>query len=568
MLISERVYSSIEYCRRALGDCRHIITLICFFIFSFGTLLVPHSPLMVTKKPTAILRSLLVPPSISKVFDRGNALETASLVMDNLLDLSGSTCSERIGCVGDWTPDDGGGGVSGGGSTLGEQRRYADVASDLARSRVFTSVLLDTGRLASFLRGAVAVLVQAAADVCGRLSTDGAATTTTEGRGGSPSRSAGPRAPQRRVTRPEPLLRALCSFCLEHSPARSTFIRALLDGSSDSGTGAGGAGGNRAGTAETAAAATTAAATAAAEDPCAALFTLCLHPHEPSAAAASTLLQCLLVGGGALGAVSGPSPGAAAGVGVIPAGFILTPIGGGGGGGGSGWVGAAGVGKEDPLQAALLERIGAVALGTADGRRQRHRQHQTPRRSRVGAKHPGRGGALDDIDGNNATLSREYLGRGVGHGRGSGRPESSGSEGDGDDTEDDDSEGWFGCGLGGGSLKSPAGLTVPPATAVGTRGAVRHLILRLGQIGGDLASARAQQQLGLVEPGRASARLAAAGSTGSPSPCPSTPPCAAREDGGGELKARGVEMEQELMSVLCLLSSLVSLIVSVLPEIP
>ncbi|CAN0198632.1 unnamed protein product, partial [Hapterophycus canaliculatus] len=260
-----------------------------------------------------LTRVLAGDPLEGKVFDRGNALETASLVMDTLLDLSG--CS--TGRIGEAT-----GGASraatsssehdgGGGGALGEQRRYADVASDLARSRVFTSVLLDTGRLASFLREAVAVLEAAAADVSGRLSIDavgGPVGRGADGEGGeahlSPLFAGRGKSQQqqqraRRATRPEPLLRSLCSFCLEHSPARSTFIRALLDG----GNGGRSKGGDDKGTLPARAAARHGGGNGAgAADPCAALFALCLHPHPPSAAAASTLLQCLLVGGGALGA--------------------------------------------------------------------------------------------------------------------------------------------------------------------------------------------------------------------------------------------------------------------------
>ncbi|CAM9935319.1 unnamed protein product [Pylaiella littoralis] len=482
---------------------------------------------IVVRALCSLTRVLAGDPLEGKVFDRANALETASLVMDSLLDLSGSTCSERTGCVGDSTLGCGDRG-GGGGGTLGEQRRYADVASDLARSRVFTSVLLDTGRLASFLREAVLVLARAAADIRGHLPTDGAAATATaaEGGGRSPPRSAGRRVSkhQQRVTRPEPLLRALCSFCLEHSPARSTFIRTLLDSSSSSSSNSSDGSGTGAAATNKSLSSSSSSTAVAAEDPCAALFTLCLHPHQPSAAAASTLLQCLLVGGGALGAVSGPSPGAAAGVGVIPAGYIFTSI----GGGGSGWVGAAGIGREDPQQAALLERVGAVALGTADGRQQR--QPPTP---------AGRS-------------------RGVGGGRESGCAESSGSEGDESEGKDSNSEAWLGCGLAGGSLKRRAELTTGSAADACAGGAVRHLILRLGQIGEDLASARAQQQLGLVDPGVVSGRLApgSAGLAGPASPRDTTAPCAAHEEGGGDLKARGVEMEQELTSLLCLLSSL------------
>eukprot|EP00903_Cladosiphon_okamuranus_P014395 g13363.t1 len=440
---------------------------------------------VVVRALCVLTRILAGDPLEGKVFDRGNALETASLVMDNLLDIASSS--------------EGGRGDAGA-VTLGEQRRYADVASDLARSHVFMSVLLDTGRLEAFLREAVGVLCRAAADVLGRLSADG---STTE------------RSPQQqgqRVARPEPLLRALCSFCLEHSPARSTFIKALLG--------------------KTAAEPTTAAAVRlnkensencsfgsssppmTTTEPCMALFLLCLHPHPPSAAAASTLLQCLLVGGGALGAVSGPSPGAAGGVGVIPAGFMLTQLAGGGA-----WGRGEGIGREDPLQAALLERIGALAFDSGRGGGSAAtegsgtllpRLEQQPRASAV------------NTDGKMASFTGEEP-RGI---RDSGAP-SSCSESD----DNNDGEMWLEGGLSdggsGAAYRGSASQSMWP-------GALKLLVLRLGQIGGDLASASAKQQLGLAEPG-------GAGAIG----------------GKGRLKARAVELEQELTSVLCLLSSLV-----------
>lgn len=238
--------------------------------------------------------------------------------------------------------------------------------------------------------------------------------------------------------------------------------------------------------------------------------------------------QCLLVGGGALGAVSGPSAGAAAGVGVIPAGFTLTPMGGCGCGGGSVSAGTAGIGREDPLQAALLGRIGAVALGTVDDRHQRHK----PRSS-------GRSG--DGVHRGGASLSKSSGGSGGVAGSGD---DTSGSEdGDGDHHADDE---WDGLELPVGltSAAAPPGASSNPASPSGVSS---HLILRLRQIGADLASAQAKQQLGAGRDGRLA--LGAAGL-----------PCAARgESEGGGLKARAVEAEQELTSVLCLLSSLVSM---------
>lgn len=454
--------------------------------------------------------------------------------MDNLLDIAGSS----------------GGDVE----TLGEQRRYADVASDLARSRVFTSVLLDTGRLAAFLQGAVAVLSRAAADVSGRLLPNRAVT------GRSPQQQQ--QRQQQWVTYPEPLLRALCSFCLEHSPARSIFIKALLEitaegataaaaapsllynvnGSDDAGLG-GDASENRSSSA-------TPSPPAGTTEPCAALFLLCLHPHPPSAAAASTLLQCLLVGGGALGAVSGPSPGAAAGVGVIPAGFTLTPVAGGGGGGDT-WGRGGGIGREDPLQAALLERIGAVALGggrcggDAEDSRSYGGGGPFPQIEQQSAAAVGADGEGTSFFGEEPRGIRDRGGR------------SSGSDID-DDDGDDDWEAWIRCGFDDGGLASPpaaAGVTPgeshshspPPMWP----GALKFLLARLGQIGGGLAAASANQQLGLAEPGGSSSPGGVRGGA---------PPYAAQEEaGGGRLKARAVELEQELTSVLCLLSSLVSL---------
>ncbi|CAN0575816.1 unnamed protein product, partial [Ectocarpus sp. 12 AP-2014] len=215
---------------------------------------------IVVRALCALTRVLAGDPLEGKVFDRGNALETASLVIDNLLDLSG--CSERVACVDSLTPKHGGAGAGSG--RLGEQRRFADVASDLARSQVFTSVLVDTGRLASFLGEAVAVLPRAAADVFGRLSTDIAAAGSTAATTVATERRASRR--QEETTRPEPLLRALCSFCLEHSPARSTFIQALLDSSSSSSSSSNNSSSKQA----TAAKAKTSSTLAA--DPCAALF--------------------------------------------------------------------------------------------------------------------------------------------------------------------------------------------------------------------------------------------------------------------------------------------------------
>eukprot|EP00752_Nemacystus_decipiens_P009229 g8244.t1 len=477
---------------------------------------------VVVRALCALTRVLAGDPLEGKVFDRGNALETASLVMDNLLDIAGSS-------------NGGGGGGRGGTGALGERRRYADVASDLARSHVFMSVLLDTGRLATFLQQAVAALCQAAAEVPVHLYADGAATAWH-----SPQQQK--QQQQQWITRPEPLLRALCSFCLEHSPARSTFIKALLgktaasasgpavamrtqagDENSEAGLDGGASGNCSFGTASPSAPTT--------KRRVGALFLLCLHPHPPSAAAASTLLQCLLVGGGALGAVSGASPGAVAGVGVIPAGFMTAPIPGGGV-----WGPGAGIGREDPLQAALLERIGAVALGgggrggdgaaaaAAGSRVLLPRREQQP--------HTTAGGGTIDADGKGTSFSGEEP-RGI---RDSGAP-SSDSE---SDVDDDDGEMCLAYGLGGAATGGGVSSGDLASRSMWT-GALKLLVLHLGEIGRDLASASAKLQLGLAEPG----------GVGPASPC------AARGPGVGRLKARAVELEEELTSVLCLLSSLI-----------
>lgn len=478
------------------------------------------------------------------------------------------------------------------------------MASDLARSRVFTTVLIETGRLSSFLREALVVLAQAAADISGRVSVkagvgggggEGSSPWPSGGRddrglgtggvssgGGTCRDRLGVAQSSERMMRPEPLLRALCSFCLEHSPARSAFLQALLE-SSGRGGGA---------SAEPPAAATARTVrgestggrcTAAQEGPCcssscsysssfvsssssscgtdpfAALFVLCLHPHLPSATAASMLLQCLLVGGGALGAVSGPSQGAVAGVGVIPSAYH--PV---GAGVASAWA-AGGIGREDPLQAALLERIGSVALrgevtgkggksggnGNSDCVREKQRSTSTSDGRAVGVERAGgKGGVL-------------FSGAGGSGGGGGDGPAGSGDEYSGE--SDSDSEGEGGAWSAEFSNVNPVSGGASTTTAP-FAGALRHFVRRLQEIGADLAAAQAKQQLRLgsvgdrggvglgadVESRKRSMSKEGAGATAGVTLC-----ARGGRDGGG-LKARSVEMEQELTSLLCLMSSLVS----------
>ncbi|CAN0149356.1 unnamed protein product, partial [Ectocarpus sp. 8 AP-2014] len=115
--------------------------------------------------------------------------------------------------------------------------------------------------------------------------------------------------------------------------------------------------------------------------------------------------------------------------------------------------------------------------------------------------------------------------------------ESDGSDDAGIDDGDGD-ERSFGRGSG---LEHPAGVADSASFFEGPEGALSLLVLRLRQIGGDLASAQAKQKLGLSSPSLVAARPAWPVSTAT---------------GAGALKARAVEMELELTSVLCLLSSL------------
>ena len=494
------------------------------------------------------------------------------------------------------------------GGALGEQRRYADVASDMARSRVFTTVLIDTGRLSSFLKEAVVVLTGAAADVSGSVSAPAGAGWGGEGgssawpRGGRDDggRDAGGgcdggggdsnhygrlRVPpsSERIMRPEPLLRALCSFCLEHSPARSAFIQALLDGSGGSSSmkpstraGGGGTGGKRTTTegsssvspssscSASAASSSSSPSSSSVRDPLAALFVLCLHPHLPSAAAASMLLQCLLVGGGALGAVSGPSPSAVAGVGVIPSAYH--PAG--------AWA-AGGIGREDPLQAALLERIGGVALsegvtgrgvksGGGDSRCAREKYRPMSASDGKAVRVEGIGGVSFSRAGGDGGSD---VSGGDGVGGGAGGDGVTGSAGECSGGSDSDSEGegaaWPTCG----NFGAPAGFSSTNSLSRGSSttgafvgGALIHFVWRLQEIGADLAAAQAKQQLRL---GAAGGGVGGGGDVESRKQSVSKEGATAGSSSfariGGGLKARSVEMEQELTSLLCLLSSLVSL---------
>ncbi|CAN0414999.1 unnamed protein product, partial [Discosporangium mesarthrocarpum] len=229
------------------------------------------------------------------------------------------------------------------------QRRCAEVASDLSRSTTFLPVLQGTGQIDDFLRDSVGVLARSAVGLdrdVREVRTQGAAAVTVEAVGAACSLGPAP---------PEPLLRALGALCTHHAPARSTFLRLLAAHRL-----------KRREEEEHRLRRRRREDALGPPDPLEAIFLLCLvHPHQATASAASALLQCLLVGGGALGAVSGPSQGASPGVGVIPAAY-LTEEGPGGGGWSSGASssGCSGLGREDPLQAELLDMLeGMVVTG-------------------------------------------------------------------------------------------------------------------------------------------------------------------------------------------------------------
>lgn len=399
------------------------------------------------------------------------------------------------------------------------------------------SALVDTDRLTVFLREAVAVLSRAAACISAHVHSTrmsgGDACEIDDGKSGHGggkvrwqdfgidiSTSNSQEAP-----RSEPLLRALCSFCLEHSPARSSFVQALVGSPRPPEDNA-----NTRGAEST----SNTDAAPAKIDSCFALFVLCRHPHLPTAAAASTLLQCLLVGGGALGAVSGPSPGAAAGVGIIPAGFQL--------GGGSACFGG-GIGREDPLQAALLERIDVAVLDYPKEISRRRR------RDRVGTA----------IGGENVPHEMVMMGNvndnsSADHDSSSAGDHSDDLDSDGDDRDAD--RAWT-VGVDG-SRSSLAG------DNSASSGALHLLIDRVRQIGAGLASAQAKEQMAGGTKSRSRKRsMAFVGAGGGNSRDGNKEDtawpygCGGARFQGGAFIARAVEMEEELTSLLCLLSSLV-----------
>ncbi|CAM9199330.1 unnamed protein product, partial [Scytosiphon promiscuus] len=201
-----------------------------------------------------------------------------------------------------------------------------------------------------------------------------------------------------------------------------------------------------------------------------------------------------------------------------------------------------GIGREDPPQAALLERIGAAALGgtVAGGHRRQRRQPRSP----------GRSG--DDLHRGGLRWESRAAGGG-GHARGD-ADSSSSDDGNDDDAYDDSAadDDWVGLEAPGGvaGAAAPPGASSALASPATPPGALTHLILRLRQVGADLASAHAKQQLGSA--GGAGSGRGSLGAAGSPLRAP----CAARGEGGGGLKALAVERELELTSILCLLSSL------------
>lgn len=426
------------------------------------------------------------------MFTRGNALETTSLVMKSLLDVSGSIEQDY--------PRGGGYRTGSAVGNLGEQRRFADVASDIARSRIFTSVLLETGQLASFLRDAVAAIARVAAEMSGdgdgRRCITGLGSSRPVGGASSLDWRGGSADTPRpwRGSRPEPLLRALCSFCLEHSPARSTFIQALLSLGRESATPIQSSGAQLGTLRDEVSTLPEATTLPTVMDPCTALFVLCRHPHQPTASAASALVQCLLVGGGALGAVSGPSPGAASGVGVIPAGHHRV-----------GWgrtESAGGIGRQDPMQSALLNKMSAVALGRQD-RRETDRNNS--------AKGVGRG--EKDLATDSASVA---------------------DFSDSSDSEQEVDGEWY-ANLG---LDGPIGLAEVDSFSKESSGADRppaalfSILQRLGRISATLASAQEKQNLASCDESR----------------CPTS----------RALRSQAIEAEEELTSILCLLSSSVS----------
>lgn len=464
------------------------------------------------------------------------------------------------------------------GSALEEQRRYAEVASDLARSPAFMAVLLESGRLGTFLRKAVGVLTRAAIKRIFR-NPNVVLPQNYMGGGARRTRAGGDREGTRNAAArsvcdpspPEPLLRALSSFCLEHSPARSTFIEALLAKALTERQPQAFRSKNERKMADDVDGALNKDV-----DPLTALFALCLDPHPPTAVASSALLQCLLVGGGALGAVSGPSPGAAAGVGIIPAAYPMASA------RGAGVAVGGGVGREDPLQAKLLERIAKISLYGAqpanekDGRGSSSR-HGSRRRRAAGVERES-----DSTDGGGGYAptaspyrdnrkeregeNDDYPGGGS---SGSGSEDEAGANRRYGETEDsicgDLTAEFAGLDLDSGrrsSSSSKGSITGTLQSPFLPGAALALVVCRLQHLGVDLASALANER---GESGPVSLR----GAMG-----PAVDDVQRRVkfagEGGGEgrrgggansgkslLRSSVVEAEQEATSLLCLLSSLV-----------
>lgn len=502
--------------------------------------------------------------------------------MDSLLDLSVRGVSARRG-----SPD-----VYRRGPTIADQRRFAEVASDLARSPVFMSVLLESGRLTSFLREAVGVFTRAAAGVSvhvleGNPAAGGFYRARWRGNGervddrgdkggGGRVRVSGgwdSSTQYRDVVPPEPLLCALSCFCLEHSPARSAFVQVLLglgdcyrqpsaavaatpkdcdgarSGRSNGENNNSKGGGDQHSSCHV----------MDTMDPCTALFMLCLHPHAPTAAAASALLQCLLVGGGALGAVSGPSAGAAAGIGVIPAAYPVGAL-----GGLAAETAGGGIGRGDPLQAKLLKTVGAVAFGGGQftpgsdnndfgvGFGSRSGPGSGNRRKGSGESKAGIGKttggehkacltaaaqkSLADGEDGNTTVTNDSSDSDE---DAEGREASWGYATDTHPFED------LPAGEKGGTLASPPGPLI------------RLLLGRLQTIGTDLAAAQAKEQLELGgtrgQGATSRKRVAFVGGCGG-----SSSGVIRESNRGMSLRGRAVEAEQEVTSLLCLMSALVS----------
>lgn len=496
-------------------------------------------------------------------------METGSLVMDSLLKLTRQSDNGRNSVL-----------------SLGEQRRFAEVASDLARSPAFTSVLLQTGRLESFLHAAVIAITRAAEEIdileAGMLERNGAMGAAQRRLGGSDGV----------MTPPEALLRALTSFCLEHSPARSAFVGAFFSSNSverrNANTQAS-APGHPEGAADFIRRRGSNPDSGGDGDhseigfePLTAIFVLCLHPHLPTATAASALLQCLLVGGGALGAVSGPSPGAVAGVGVIPAAYFT--VGAIVGGVGTGRD----IGREDPLQGKLLERLNVVAIG---GRRagacvnRGLRYGNRKPRSFSGQESFPTTGSISEHQGSSDRNANNVSPHGRKAEREQSRCASSGSESDFGEDESSAGDELVCSGLAAGvacltlnnnphSSSGVSGLSAATVTTGGggdprmspslsSPGAAVELILRrLAKIGSELAAAWAKEQLASGAVGDAGIgaaegqkRVTFAGRGGGER----------LGDGGREpalFRGCSVEVEQNVTSLLCLLSSLVSEYVS------